>query len=152
MSKSSLIINLSNRRRASVTVIIIGIFVALLAMLGGFLKSATQRQYTTKKLNKVLLAREFASSLATLSCHKLKANDLKKIDSKLLLALKKTISEMPVKETQEISEADLKSLFGILIDDLKKANKDLQNLTYKITWSVEKNDFKPILAAYPREK
>lgn len=152
MPKLSTQINLSHSRKGSVTVIVIGIFVALLAMLGGFLKSATQRQYTTKKLNKVLLAREFATSLATLSCHKLKEKDLKTPDSKLIQALKKPIEEMAAKETQDISASDLKSLFGTLIDDLIKANNDLQKLNYKISWSIDKNDFRPILAAYPREK
>ena len=88
MPKLSTQLNLSHSRKGSVTVIVIGIFVALLAMLGGFLKSATQRQYTTKKLNKVLLAREFCDFSGYFVLSQIKRKRLKTPDSKLIQALK----------------------------------------------------------------
>lgn len=147
-----MLISFKNRRSGSVLVIAIAIFVALLAVLGGFLKSTTQRQYATKKLNKVLMAREFSNSIAVLATHKLRDSELKNSTSSFLTELKKPLKDMAAMAKGNITEADLQALYGNLVTDLKQANSELGSLSFKANWSCAKEDFKPLLEAYPREK
>lgn len=142
----------NNSKKGSVLIISIAIFVALLAILGGFLKSTTQRQYATKKLNTVLLAREFSNSIAVLATHKLRDSELKDLSSKFVEELRRPLKDMPALAKGDITEAELTTLYGGLIDDLKKANSELGELAFKVNWSCSKEDFAPLLEAYPREK
>ncbi|MBU1106619.1 MAG: hypothetical protein KKB51_08145 [Candidatus Riflebacteria bacterium] len=136
-------------RRGSVAVLIGGIVLALLIFFGAFIKYSTSRQYATKRLNRVLLAREFSSALATLACHHLKDNEIHDLSGKLVKSLEKPLAAMTSKAGADI----IFPLFiNKLVDRLKIANSELQELTWQVSWEVRKEDFKPILAAYPREK
>ncbi|NCB40089.1 MAG: hypothetical protein EOM80_15115, partial [Erysipelotrichia bacterium] len=137
------------RQRGSVVVVIAGIFVALLIAFSTFIKFSTSRQYTTKKLNKVLLAREFSAALASLACHQLKTRDIKTPASKLLENLSKPITAMSAETSEKITFA---SSLKNVISKLKAANTELSDLTYDVKWLVRKADFQPCLQAYPREK
>lgn len=136
-------------RRGSVAVVIAGIFLALLVAFSAFMKYSTSRQYATKKLNKVLLAREFSAALATLACHQLKQKDIKNLSSKLVQKLSLPISGMDKEASDKIVfQAPAKGI----VDKLKAANSELRDLTYEISWELQKADFQPCLEAYPREK
>ncbi len=143
---------LKKKNKGSVILVTIVIFVILLGILAAFLKSTTQRQYTTKKLNKVLLAREFSNSIALLATHKLKDVDLKDKSSKFATELGKPLKEMSTNAKGDISESQLTGLYGSLIGDLKKANSELGKLSFKASWNSSRDDFEPLLEAYPREK
>ena len=136
-------------RRGSVAVVIAGIFMALLVAFGAFIKYSTSRQYATKKLNRVLLAREFSAALATLACHQLSQKDLKQKDSRLVNRLSLPISEMDREATEKISFIEPGRA---LVAKLAEANSELRDLSWEISWQLRKDDFKPCLAAYPREK
>ncbi len=136
-------------RHGSVAVVIAGIFLALLVAFSAFMRYSTSRQYATKKLNKVLLAREFSAGLATLACHQLKRKDIKDLSSKLVKKLSEPLSEMDKQASEKISfVAPAKGL----VDKIRDANSELRDLTWEIKWELRKDDFKPCIAAYPREK
>ncbi len=130
-------------------VIIGGIILALLISFGAFIKYSTSRQYATKKLNKVLLAREFSSALASLACHQLKGKEIKNLSGKLVEALAKPLASMAEKTSDPIVYND--ALKGV-ISKLELANSELRDLDYNVSWVVQKSDFAPVLKAYPREK
>lgn len=136
-------------RKGSVAVVIAGIFLALLVAFSAFIKYSTSRQYATKKLNKVLLAREFSFALATLACHQLKAKDLKNPSSRLTECLSKPLAAMSKEESGKVAFAD--PTLGI-VDRLAAANSELRDLTYEVKWVLRRDDFKPCIEAYPREK
>ncbi len=136
-------------RRGSVAVVIAGIFLALLVAFSAFLKYSTNRQYSTKKLNKVLLAREFSAALATLASHQLRQKDIKNLSSKLVEKLALPLSAMDKEASEKI--IFVQPAKG-LVDKLIAASSELRDLSYDIKWSLRKADFQPCIAAYPREK
>ncbi len=136
-------------RRGSVAVVIAGIFLALLVAFSAFMRYSTSRQYTTKKLNKVLLAREFSAGLATLACHQLKQKDIKNLASKLVQNLSMPLSEMKKQASEKIIFVEPAK--G-LVDKIRVANSELRDLSFEINWELHKADFQPCIAAYPREK
>lgn len=145
MHKKSLQIN----RRGSVAVIIGGIILALVVSFGAFVKYSTSRQYATKKLNKVLLAREFASALASLAGHQLKGREIRNASGKLVEALSQPLDSMTaVTEQTIVFPEQIKAI----IERLKQSNSELRDLDYTVKWQVGKSDFKPLLESYSREK
>lgn len=127
----------------------IGVFAALIILFAGFLHFSTSRQYSTKRLSRILLAREFSSGLATLACDQLQQRELKNLSSKLLEGLSHPLSLMPAVQKQNFEfDNSLKNL----INSLKAANSELQDVTYKINWEIRKNDFVNLSPSYPREK
>ena len=81
----------------SVLLVVIGVFVVLMVILASFLKSATSRTHSTKKLGDTMLARELANSLAVASFHYIKNVELKKDDSELRAVLS---LPLPYKDTK----------------------------------------------------
>jgi hypothetical protein len=150
MSKSfKYIRKLQNFRSGSVAVMMIGIFVALIILFVGFLHFSTSRQYSTKRLNRILLAREFSSALATLTCDQLQQRELKNNSSKLLKGLSFPMNLMPATQQQNF---EFDNSLETVIDRLKASNSELQDVTYKINWEIRKKDFVNLSSAYPREK
>ncbi|MDD3145724.1 MAG: hypothetical protein PHD82_00360, partial [Candidatus Riflebacteria bacterium] len=136
-------------RRGSVAVVIAGIFLALLVAFSAFMKFSTSRQYATKKLNKVLLAREFSAALATLACHQLKQKDIRDLSGKLVQKLALPLSSMEKEASDKIVFVEPARS---IVEKLKAANSELRDLKFEISWKLHKADFEPCLAAYPREK
>ena len=126
-----------------------GIVLALLIFFGAFIKYSSSRQYATKRLSRVLLAREFSSALATLACHHLREREIHNLSGKLVKSLEKSLAAMSARSSDNI---EFTPFVKKLASRLSAANSELQELTWKVGWEVRKDDFKPILAAYPREK
>ncbi len=136
-------------RNGSVILLIVGILAVLLLAFGGFLRYSISRKFVTKKLNKVLLAREFSLSLASLACHQLKIEDLHNQNSKLCQELSTPLSSMKAQTSDKIAFSEsLKETLNAIIS----ANSELKNLSYSVGWAIQKEDFAPLLSAYPREK
>lgn len=138
-----------NKRHGSVAVIVGGIILALLISFGAFIKYSTSRQYATKKLNKVLLAREFSSALASLACHQLKGREIRNLSGKLVEALAKPLASMADKTADQVVYDDA---LKAVISKLALASSELRDLDYSVGWVVQKSDFSPVLNAYSREK
>ncbi len=113
----------------------IGVFAALIILLVGFLHFSTSRQYSTKRLNRILLAREFSSALATLACDQLQQRELNTISSKLVKGLSHPLTLMPAKQEQNFEFDD--SLKNV-INRLKVSNSELIDVTYKIKLGNQK--------------
>lgn len=127
----------------------IGVFMALLILFGAFLNFSTSRRFSSQRLSRILLAREFSSALATLACHQLKDRELKDLTGKLVRSLSFPLQSMaPVQ--REVINFDSR-LTG-LISQIVATNSELRNLSYKVSWEARKDDFIIINPAYPREK
>ena len=135
--------------RGSVAVMIGGIVLALLIFFGAFIKYSTSRQYATKRLNRVLLAREFSAALATLACQHLREKEIHNRSGKLFKSLEKPLLTMSASVADNIV---FTPIINKLIARLESANSELYELTWKVGWEVRKADFKSVTAAYPREK
>lgn len=144
------IIQAIKTRRGSVAVMIGGIVLALLIFFGAFIKYSTSRQYATKRLNRVLLAREFSAALATLACHHLKDKELHNRSGKLVKSLEKPLSAMSTSVSDKIVFTPV--IKELIERRLESANSELYELAWRVGWEVRKVDFKPVTAAYPREK
>lgn len=145
----------------SVLLVVIGVFVVLMVILASFLKSATSRTHSTKKLGDTMLARELANSLAVASFHYIKNVELKKDDSELRAVLS---LPLPYKDTKE-KKGDLIAGIKATVTDgstdiitslLEKTNLNSIKLD-ELSWIVNKGDFKPLnpeddKAPFPREK
>lgn len=137
------------RKKGSLALIIIGIIVALAIAFASFYKFSLNRRYVTRKLNKVLLAREFSLSLATLAAHQLRCRNLHETDNLLVKTLATPLAKMPAHSQAKIELAsELKDTLAELI----AASSELKNLSFSIAWIVNKDDFTPLLAAYASEK
>jgi len=79
-----------------------GIVLALLVFFGAFIKYSSSRQYATKRLNRILLAREFSAALANLACHHLREKELHNLSGKLVKSLEKPISAMSGSSSDKI--------------------------------------------------
>ncbi len=143
------IILVKKRRRGSVAVMVGGIVLALLIFFGAFIKYSSSRQYATKRLNRILLAREFSSALATLACHHLKEIEIHNLGGKLVKSLEKPLDLMNTSSSDKI---DFKPFIQKIIARLESANSELYELSWQVSWEIKKNDFKLISEAYPREK
>lgn len=126
-----------------------GIILALLITFGAFVKYSSSRQYAAKKLNKVLLAREFSSSLATLAAHQLKVRELKNNSSKLVEHVSRPLGKM---ESQVLQPIEFAPELKPVIEKLRDANTELRDLSFKVSWVLLKDDFQTCLPAYAREK
>ncbi len=138
-----------DKRRGSVAVMVGCIVLALLVFFGAFIKYSSSRQYATKRLNRILLAREFSSALATLACHHLKEKEIHNLSGKLVKCLEKPLSGMSGSTSDKIV---FPPFITQLVKRLEAANSELLEVSWQVGWEVRKNDFKPITAAYPREK
>ncbi|PKL49231.1 MAG: hypothetical protein CVV42_06805 [Candidatus Riflebacteria bacterium HGW-Riflebacteria-2] len=143
------IIVAKGKRRGSVAVLVGGIILALLIFFGAFIKYSSSRQYATKRLNRILLAREFSAALASFACHHLKEKEIHNLSGKLVKCLEKPLSSMSGTITDKIvfTPAILQ-----LVKKLEVANSELHEISWQVSWEVKKDDFKPITPAYPREK
>lgn len=150
------------RKRGSVIVIVAGVFVALLAILGSFMKTTSSRVHTTKKLGDAMLAREFATSLAALANHYIKNVELKDSDSKLRKVLSTPLKKMAAESTEDITSkfsSAMRSKVKSGAQDvltLLENGSGLNKLKWQLSWIVNENDFKAIeynkKTPYPREK
>ncbi len=150
------------RKRGSVIVIVAGVFVALLAILGSFMKTTSSRVHTTKKLGDAMLAREFATSLAALANHYIKNVELKDANSKLRKALSTPYEKMEKEATENITTKFASTIRGKVKSGAQDALTLLENgsglnkLKWELSWIVNSKDFKPIeyngATPYPREK
>jgi len=139
----------TGKRRGSVAVMVGGIVLALLIFFGAFIKYSSSRQYATRRLNRILLAREFSSALANLACHHLKEKEIHNLSGKLVKALEKPLSGMSGSSSDRIV---FPPFIMQLVKRLEAANSELLEVSWQVGWEVRKDDFKPITPAYPREK
>mgnify|MGYP007061389629 CR=1 FL=1 len=137
------------KRRGSVAVMVGGIVLALLVFFGAFIKYSSSRQYATKRLNRILLAREFSAALANLACHHLREKELHNLSGKLVKSLEKPISAMSGSSSDKIV---FTPFISQLVRRLEAANSELNEISWQVNWEVKKDDFKSINSAYPREK
>lgn len=137
------------KRRGSVAVMVGGAILALLIFFGAFIRYSTSRQYATKRLNRILLAREFSFALATLACHQLKDKEIHNLGGKLVKSLEKRHADMSSQVSEKIVFSP--ALMQI-IRKLEVANSELREISWQVGWEVRKADFQKITAAYPREK
>jgi hypothetical protein len=137
------------KRRGSVAVMVGGIVLALLIFFGAFIKYSSSRQYATKRLNRILLAREFSSALANLACHHLKEKEIHNLSGKLVKCLEKPLASMSGSTSDKIV---FTPAIRPLIAKLEAANSELREISWQVGWEVKKDDFKAITPAYPREK
>lgn len=143
---------LPSSKRASIAVITIGLLLALMIFFGALIQTTTRRQYSARRLTKILLAREFSHSLALLACHQLKNVELQEgeINSgSIVEALARPFDQMPNTDSGVIA---LDNSLNDLVRYLKQFNTELDELSYNIQWVVNREDFRPISTAYPREK
>lgn len=151
-------------KRGSIVVIVVAVFVVLFVFLTTFLVSTSSKTYTTKKLGDTTLAREFANSLALLSCQYIKNVELKDKNSDIRKKLsmpyvKSDTSKMSLDIGGKVSayfKEKLKSGSDDLISLLEK-NSGLKNLKWNIECSINAADFKPLDGGsepmpYSREK
>ena len=94
----------NSHKKGNVILITIAIIFALILLLVSFLKSTNSRLHTTKKLSNVMVAREFASSLAILFNNYVKVTELKTPDSELIKALSKAYDDMPNDKIIDLTE------------------------------------------------
>ena len=144
------------RKKGSVLIVVIGLFVALFVLLASFLKSTTSRVHTTKKLGDTMHARELASSLAVLTNHYIKSVELKKSGSELKKILSMPIDKMNNGEGK-IKEEDLNKYFGSIYTTLIDSSGLNKLKIIDLSWKVYKDDFTPLKldgkdSPYPREK
>lgn len=121
----------------------------LLILFGAFLNYSTSRRFSSQRLSRILLAREFSSALATLACHQLRNRELKNLSSKLAKSLSFPLQSMPSTNRETIN---FDSGLTELIKQIMDANSELRDLSYKVSWETRKDDFLIINPAYPREK
>ena len=153
-----------NNKKGNVILVVICVIVALLILLASFFKSTTSRIFTTKKLSNVMIAREFASSLAILSTHYIKNHELKDKGSSLIKELSLPYDKMSDEKKEDITEK-LKNFVKEKVNNnsedvltLLEKESGLNELSWNLSWSILKDDFKPInvgnseKAPYPREK
>ncbi len=155
----------NHRKKGNVILITICIIIALLLLLVSFLKSTTNRIHSTKKIGTVLVAREFASSLAFLFNDYIKVNELKKDDSELKKVLSMAYEDMADKTIIDITE-EFKNFIkeNVVNNDsediltLLEKNSGLNQLKWTLAWCIKKEDFETIKIGntkeppYPREK
>ena len=154
----------SFNKRGSIVIIVVAVFVVLFVFLTTFLVSTSSKTYTTKKLGDTTLAREFANSLALLSCQYVKNVELKDKNSDIRKKLsmpyvKSDTSKMSIDIGSKVSayfKEKLKSGSDDLISLLEK-NSGLKNLKWNIECSINAADFKPLDGGsepmpYSREK
>lgn len=138
-----------NRKKGNVTLVVVSVVVALLIVLGSYMKTTTSRLYTTNKLSDTTFAREFANSLSILSIHYLKNDLLKKSDN----VLRKTLSAPLRSMTNESGPIEIS---GGLLNHLKEKSGLKSVELSDFHWEVHKSDFKTIDnnrdPAYPCEK
>ena len=138
-------------KRGSIVVIVIAVFVVLFIFLTTFLVSTSSKTYATKKLGDTMLAREFANSLALLSCQYVKNVELKDKNSDIRKKLsmpyvKNDTSNINIDIGNKVSayfKEKLKSGSDDLISLLEQ-NSGLRNLKWNIECSVNAADFKPL--------
>ena len=151
-------------KRGSIVVIVIAVFVVLFIFLSTFLFSTSSKTYTTKKLGDTMLAREFANSLALLSCQYVKNVELKDNNSDI----RKKLSMPYVKNDTSTINIDIGNKVSAYFKDKLKSGSDdlislleqnsgLKNLKWNIECSVNAADFKPLDGGkdpmpYSREK
>ena len=151
----------NNKKKGSVFLIVIGVFVTLLILFSTFLSFSTSRVYTTKKLGDTMHAREFANSLALLSFEYIKNVEFKNNESTIRSVLSLPFSKLGNKsekiteKLKEYSATHLKNGSEDLISSL--VNKSgLNDLKWESTWLIHQVDFKEIKTGdtvpYPREK
>ena len=153
----------NNKKKGSVILVVVCVFVALMILFASFIKSSTSRVYTTKKLGDTMHARELANSLALLSFNYLKNIELKDNGSELRAFLSSPISQIKDKsenitdKIKKFSKEHIKNGSDDLIDTLENKT-GLKNLKWNISWFGSKKDFHDIKingkeeAPYPREK
>lgn len=151
----------NNKKKGSVFLIVIGVFVTLLILFSTFLSFSTSRVYTTKKLGDSMHAREFANSLAILSFNYIKNVELNNNESTIRSVLSLPFSKLGNKsekitdKLKEYSSTHLKNGSDDIISSLVKKS-GLNNLKWESTWLIHKVDFQEIktgnTAPYPREK
>ena len=90
-------------KKGNVILVTVCVVVALLILLVSFLKSTTNRVFTTKKLGNITVAREFANSLAILVNNYIKNNEIKDPDGDLRKVLKLAYNDMASKKTVDIT-------------------------------------------------
>lgn len=129
--------------------IILGIIIALLLAFSGFFRFSLDRRYVTRKLNRVLLAREFSNSIALLAAHQLRCRHIHDSMDSFTRNLSTSFADMPGHAEGRIEfVSELKST----IKELVAAGSELKNLSYRVRWLISKKDFQPGLAAYSCEK
>ena len=151
-------------KKGNVILITICVVVALLILLVSFLKSTTNRVFTTKKLGNITVAREFANSLAILVNNYIKNNEIKDPDGDLRKVLKLAYNDMASKKTVDITakfktyiNENVVNTSGNILDLLEKGS-GLKDLKWTAGWCITKDDFHPINIGkseeptYPREK
>ena len=139
------------RKRGSIVIIIISVFIVLSIFLASFMMATSSRTYTTKKLGETTLSREFANSLVLLSCQYIKNVELKDKNSDI----RKKLSMPYVKgDTSKISVDIGSKVSNFFKDKLKSGSDDLISLLEKncglkdLKWGIECSvnaaDFKPL--------
>ncbi len=136
-------------RSGSAILIVLGVIAVLFISFGVFLKISVSSKNTTKRLNSILLARELSSSLATFAAHHLSIQEVNNSSGLLQKTLAMPISQMPEQTSEKIVfPAELKEPIESVID----SNSELRNLSYNLSWQLRRDDFKPLLNSYSREK
>lgn len=122
---------------------------ALFLFFGGFLKYTTRRRHSTGRLNKSFFARELSYSLATLAAHYLKEIEFKKNDGDLFKQLEKPVADL---EDELSGNIDFTGKLATVKNKLFQGNASLNNLSADVSWLIRKENFSPLIEAYPREK
>lgn len=152
-----------NKRYGSVLIVVIAVFAVLAIFLASFMKSATTRTHSTKKIGDTMLARELANSLAMTSFHYIKNVALKDEGGEL----RKVLAEpMSFYEDKKVESGDL--IAGVKSYIKEGANDIISALLEKsglesikleeMTWRIHKGDFTALKlngdddSPYPREK
>lgn len=152
-----------NKRYGSVLIVVIAVFAVLAIFLASFMKSATTRTHSTKKIGDTMLARELANSLAMTSFHYIKNVALKDEGGEL----RKVLAEpMSFYEDKKVESGDL--IAGVKSYIKEGANDIISELLEKsglesikleeMTWRIHKGDFTALKlngdddSPYPREK
>ncbi len=152
-----------NKRYGSVLIVVIAVFAVLAIFLASFMKSATTRTHSTKKIGDTMLARELANSLAMTSFHYIKNVALKDEGGEL----RKVLAEpMSFYKDKKVESGDL--IAGVKSYIKEGANDIISALLEKsglesikleeMTWRIHKGDFTALKlngdddSPYPREK
>ncbi len=151
------------KKYGSVLIVVIAVFAVLAIFLASFMKSATSRTHSTKKIGDTMLARELANSLAMTSFHYIKNVVLKDEGSELRKVLAEPVSFF---DNKKVENGDLKEGVKSYIKDgaqdiitalLEKSGLESINLE-EMSWRIHNQDFQPLTlngdkeSPYPREK
>ena len=147
-----------SQKKGNAVIILVSILIVLAILLGFFLKTTVNRTYAVKKLGDALMARELANSIAILSIHYLKNEELRNPNSEFRKFLSLPKSEFLRAGGKEgfidLNKLSFANSVGILNYLKQQEQSDLKiKNDVKPRWTVQaKENFQFYNDCYPREK